>query len=350
MPTDKGDTAMKKPVCLLIVLLLTLLCACGGNAAPPDRTTEPDQTVTPAAVPEVCRRYYDYAKLAVIVPDDSKLPLASAAAHGAPGYLPLWHQGEYGQLAAAGGQGWTVPELTDGRASEEGAYGRFCWNGERYHCIHVKANSSYVPSLCSTSGGVLWLEITGDCWADTGWDEVGSFGGFDTVVITGSGTLSLAQRLEGGAGKEALPALLIDGVDVTCPSVELVGNTEPDTANLILMSGSLTADRAIVSGDACIAGGTASVGLLLDCPYLVCRDGEITLREGWSFMDESDAAVPTVLLTGGTLTADVWMPENVTYQLWAGIVTARGVRYWPETHLLGDDVTVIDPLEDTSAA
>ena len=340
---------MKKTACLLIALLLTLLCACGDTAAPPDRTPEPDQTAEPAVL-EVCRRYYDYAELAVIASDDSKLPLAAAASHGAPEYLPLWHQGEYGQLAASGGEGWTVPELTEGRASEEGAYGRFCWNGERYHCIHVKADSSYVPSLCSTSGGILWLELTGDCWADTGWDEVGSFGGFDTVVITGSGTLSLAQRLEGGTGKEALPALIIDGVDVTCPSVELVGNTAPDTANLILLSGSLTADRAIVSGDACITGGTAAIGLLLDCPYLVCRGGETILREGWSFADESDATVPTVLLTGGTLTADVWMPENIVYQLWEGTITARGVRYWPETHLLSDNVTVIDPLEDAPAA
>lgn len=339
---------MKKAARLLIALLLTLLCACGDTAAPPEQTAPPEQPAAPAAVPEVCRRYYDYAALAVIAPDDSKLPLASAASHGAPEYLPLWHQGEYGQLAA-GGEGWTVPELTDGRASEEGAYGRFCWNGERYHCIHVKADNSYVPSLCSTSGGILWLELSGNCWADTGWDEVGSFGGFDTVVITGSGTLSLSQQLEGGAGKEALPALIIDGVDVTCPSVELVGNTAPDTANLLLLSGSLTADRATVSGDACIAGGTASIGLLLDCPYLVCRGGETTLREGWSFVDESDAAPPTVLLTGGTLTADVWMPENIVYQLWEGTITARGVRYWPETHVLSDTVTIVDPL-DTEAA
>ena len=221
-------------------------------------------------MPAVCALYYDYAGLEVIAPTDSKLSLAAGASHGAPDYLPLWHNGEYGQLAASGGEGYTVPELTDGRASEEGAYGRFCWNGELYHCIHIKADSSYVPSLCSTSGGILWLELSGDCWADTGWDEIGHFGGFDTVVITGSGTLTLSQRLEAGTGKEKLPALIVD-------------------------------------------------------------------------------AVPAVLLTGGTLTANVWMPENIVYQLWEGAITAPGIRYWPETHVLSDAVTIVDPLDVEAA-
>lgn len=155
---------MKRISCLLLSLLLALLCACGDTSAPaPSDQTEPDGNEAPAAVPEVCRLYYDYAGLAVIAPSDSKLPLAAGASHGAPDYLPLWHNGEYGQLAVSGGEGYTVPELTGGKASEEGAYGRFCWDGELYHCIHIKADASYVPSLCSTSGGILWLELSGDC-------------------------------------------------------------------------------------------------------------------------------------------------------------------------------------------
>ena len=342
---------MKRISCLLLSLLLALLCACGGtDTHTPSDQTEPDGGEGPSAVPAACALYYDYAGLEVIAPTDSKLPLAAGASHGAPDYLPLWHNGEYGQLAASGGEGYTVPELTDGRASEEGAYGRFCWNGELYHCIHIKADSSYVPSLCSTSGGILWLELSGDCWADTGWDETGHFGGFDTVVITGSGTLTLSQRLEAGTGKEKLPALIVDGVAVACPEVTLTANAAAeDTANLLLLSGSLTADRAAVSGDVCIAGGTAGLGLLLDCPRLVCRGGECVLREGWGFTDENTDAVPAVLLTGGTLTANVWMPENIVYQLWEGAITAPGIRYWPETHVLSDAVTIVDPLDAEAA-
>mgnify|MGYP002750747706 CR=1 FL=1 len=127
------------------------------------------------------------------------------------------------------------------------------------------------------------------------------------------------------------------------------GVTAEDTANLILLSGSLTTDRAAVAGDVCVTGGTASVGLLLDCPRLVCRGGEFILREGWSFVDESTDAIPTVLLTGGTLTTDVWMPENIVYQLWEGTITAPGIRYWPETHVLSDTVTIVDPLDAEDA-
>ena len=95
---------MKRISCLLLSLLLALLCACGDTSAPaPSDQTEPDGNEVPAAVPEVCRLYYDYAGLAVIAPSDSKLPLAAGASHGAPDYLPLWHNGEYGQLAVSGG-------------------------------------------------------------------------------------------------------------------------------------------------------------------------------------------------------------------------------------------------------
>lgn len=228
---------MKRISCLLLSLLLALLCACGdtNTPAPPDQT-EPDEPETPS-VPAVCSLYYDYAELEIIAPTKSKLPLAAGASHGAPDYLPLWHNGEYGQLAASGGEGYMVADLIDGKAYEEGAYGRFCWNGELYHCVRLKADSCYVPSLCSTSGGILWLELSGDCWADTGWDEIGHFGGFDMVVITGS----------------------------------------------------------------------------------------------------------------GALTADVWMPENIVYQLWAGTITAPGIRYWPETHVLSDTVTIVDPLDAEAA-
>ena len=170
------------------------------------------------------------------------------------------------------------------------------------------------------------------------------------MVITGSGTLTLSQRLEAGTGKEKLPALIVDGVAVACPEVTLTANAAAeDTANLLLLSGSLTADRAAVSGDVCIAGGTADLGLLLDCPRLVCRGGECVLREGWGFTDENTDAVPAVLLTGGTLTANVWMPENIVYQLWEGAITAPGIRYWPETHVLSDAVTIVDPLDAEAA-
>ena len=64
---------MKRISCLLLSLLLALLCACGDTSAPaPSDQTEPDGNEAPAAVPEVCRLYYDYAGLRSL-----RLPTAS---------------------------------------------------------------------------------------------------------------------------------------------------------------------------------------------------------------------------------------------------------------------------------
>ena len=339
---------MKRIFCLVLTLLLALLCACGQtDTLPADDPPSADPVASLDDVPQVCRLYYTYAGWSPIAPTDSKLPLAASASRGAPDYLSLWHQGEYTQL---GGEGLSIADVTGGKATEEGAYGRFCWNDELYHCVHIKADSCLIPSVGSVNGGILWLELSGDCWADTGFDEAQHFEGFDTVVITGSGTLTLTQSLSGGTGQTALPALVIDGVDVTCPAAELTANTDPEnTANLIVCSGSLTTDLLTVSGDACVTGGSASVGLMLDCARLVCRGGLFTITEGWGFSQADLVTSPTVLLTGGTLDANVWMDETIEYQLWEGTITVPGVRYWPGTHLLGDNVTIIDPLDESQS-
>ena len=340
---------MKRISCLVLTLLLALLCACGQtDTLPADDPLSADPVASLDDIPQVCRLYYTYAGWSPIAPTDSKLPLAASASRGAPDYLSLWHQGEYTQL---GGEGLSIANVTGGKATEEGAYGRFCWNDELYHCVHIKADGCLVPSVGSVNGGILWLELSGDCWADNGTGgEIGLFGGFDTVVITGSGTLTLSQSIEVGAGQAALPALVIDGVDVTCPAVALTANTDPEnTANLIVCSGSLTTDLLTVSGDACVTGSSVSVGLMLDCARLVCRGGLFTLTDGWGFSQADLVTSPTVLLTGGTLDANVWMDETIEYQLWEGTITVPGIRYWPGTHLLGDNVTIIDPLDESQS-
>lgn len=339
---------MKRISCLVFTLLLALLCACGQtDTLPADDPPSADPVASLDDIPQVCRLYYTYAGWSPIAPTDSKLPLAASASRGAPDYLSLWHQGEYTQL---GGEGLSIADVTGGKATEEGAYGRFCWNDELYHCVHIKADSCLIPSVGSVNGGILWLELSGDCWADTGFDEAQHFEGFDTVVITGSGTLTLTQSLSGGTGQTALPALIIDGVDVTCPAAALTANTDPEnTANLIVCSGSLTTDLLTVSGDACVTGGSTSVGLMLDCARLVCRGGLFTLTDGWGFSQADLVTSPTVLLTGGTLDANVWMDETIEYQLWEGTITVPGIRYWPGMHQLSDNVTIIDPLDESQS-
>lgn len=330
---------MKRIFCLLLTLSLALLCACGKT----------DTLPSDGEVPEICRLYYDYADWSPIVPADSKLPLAADAARGAPDYVPLWHEGEYTQLAANGGEGLYMTDLTGGKATEAGDYGRFCWDGQLYHCIHVQGADSFIPGFCSVGGGVLWLELEGDCRADNGTGgEIGLFGGFDTVVITGTGTLTLAQGIESGTGAQPWPALIVDGVDVTAPGLSLTTNSGAgSTANLVVQSGSLTVEgMAFTTGDACATGGTLTVSQLMDCTNLVCRGGTVTITEGWGFSEGNTDTAPTVLLNGGAFRADSWLPENIEYQLWRGSIAAPGVRHWPGTHLLGDGVEITDPLDE----
>lgn len=344
---------MKRISCLVLTLLLALLCACGQtDTLPADDPPSADPVASLDDIPQVCRLYYTYAGWSPIAPTDSKLPLAASASRGAPDYIPVWHEGVYSQLAANGGEGLYMTDLTGGKAIKTSDYGRFCWNDELYHCVHVQAEDSFIPGFCSIEGGVLWLDLSGDCWADNGTGgQIGMFGGFDTVVITGTGSLTLAQHIESGASQQAWPALVIDGVDVTVPSLFLNANSASDsTANLVVRSGSLTVeDMAFTTGDACVTGGTLTVSQLMDCTNLVCRGGLFTLTDGWGFSQADLDMTPTVLLTGGTLDANVWMDETIEYQLWEGTITVPGVRYWPGTHLLGDNVTIIDPLDESQS-
>lgn len=219
----------------------------------------------------------------------------------------------------------------------------------------IAPTDSKLPLAASASRGApdyipVWHEGVYSQLAANG-GEIGLFGGFDTVVITGTGSLTLAQHIESGASQQAWPALVIDGVDVTVPSLFLNANSASDsTANLVVRSGSLTVeDMAFTTGDTCVTGGTLTVSQLMDCTNLVCRGGLFTITEGWGFSPENPDMTPTVLLTGGTLDANVWMPETIEYQLWSGTITVPGIRYWPGMHQLSDNVAIIDPLDESQS-
>ena len=87
-----------------------MLCACGSKTgATADGAAAPDSS----DIPEVCRVYEDYVLMEAIAPQNSRLPLASDAVRGAPDYVPLWHEGEYSQLGAHGGEGRRMDELRE---------------------------------------------------------------------------------------------------------------------------------------------------------------------------------------------------------------------------------------------
>ncbi len=375
---------MKKWILLLAAVLALTLCACGADragqnnegplsdtqapvteaavsAAPGDEepadahgADAPEECKGPAGgrengelPPEECRAYYDYTELEVIAQDESELPLASDAKRGAPGYLGLWYEGNFTQMKAVGSdEGYTMAELTDGRGVKYTELGRFSWNGERYDCVHLQISDSFVPNVSSVSGGVLWLELEGDCRADDGTADGAHFNGFDTVVISGSGTLTMAQGIDCGCGELPLPALIIDGVDVICPFVSLASNSDPDNvAGLVVLSGSLTVDTLFALGDVCTAGGSLTVGTIIDCARLVCRAGTTVLTEGWGFSEENEGADTAVLLSGGDLQSNVWFDEHTECWLWKGTMSGPGFQWMPGVHVLGGGAAVEDTGE-----
>ena len=103
----------------------------------------------------------------------------------------MWYDGEYQDLALQDGDsGISVADMTGGSAVFDYGAGLVVWNGERYHCAHLTAQDSYIPNISpNIPGGILLLEVSGDCWADGGTADVACFTGFGTVVICGSGTL-----------------------------------------------------------------------------------------------------------------------------------------------------------------
>ena len=100
-------------------------------------------------------------------------------------------------------EGVTLADFSGGRAKQEGSYGQLAWNGELYHAFTVSAADCTLPNLTAPDGGILRLNISGDCTVDGGGTEYACFEGFDCVLVTGGGTLTVlnAAALDcGGRG------------------------------------------------------------------------------------------------------------------------------------------------------
>lgn len=205
---------MKKLSALLLSLLL-LLTACGTPATPGDAVTLPtpndeilvEEGLRAEDLPEVCRLWFDLAETSGVADKSSKLPLASRADEGACDYLAVrLPDGTYTDLIQEGkhaDEGVTLADFSGGRAKQEGSYGQLAWNGELYHAFTVSAADCTLPNLTVPDGGILRLNISGDCTVDGGGTEYACFEGFDCLLVTGDGTLTVlnAAALDcGGRG------------------------------------------------------------------------------------------------------------------------------------------------------
>lgn len=244
---------MKKLAALLISVVLLLVSGCGKQDSDADQLRAED-------LPESCRGWFDIAETAGAAEENGGFPAAARAAEGAaeggiaarlPDGTEVDVVGESEQFA----EGVKLSELTDGKAKRLGSGGRVIWNGELYDACTIAAENCRLPNLRPHEGGILRLDISGDCTVDGGGEEFGCFAGFDCVVVTGSGTLTIINTsgLASGTGRLPLPALLVDG------GVTLLGYAG-DCANMkVVLSGGALYTADALPADAAVEAGAGTL-------------------------------------------------------------------------------------------
>ena len=332
---------MKKLAALLISVVLLLVSGCGKQDSGADQLRAED-------LPESCRGWFDIAETAGAAEKSSGFPAAARAAEGAaeggiaarlPDGTEVDVVGESEQFA----EGVKLSELTDGKAKRLGSGGRVIWNGELYDACTIAAENCRLPNLRPHEGGILRLDISGDCTVDGGGEEFGCFAGFDCVVVTGSGTLTIINTsgLASGTGRLPLPALLVDGgVTLRCGSIGVAAN-EAGAPAFVLLDGTVCAESLWLGrGELVVAGGVLSARDILEVSGATFRGG-VTLL-GYA----GDCANMKVVLSGGALyTADA-LPADAAVEAGAGTLCVKDAAQLSVKKY--DKATVLDSETDGS--
>ena len=332
---------MKKLAALLISVVLLLVSGCGKQDSDADQLRAED-------LPESCRGWFDIAETAGAAEENSGFPAAARAAEGAaeggiaarlPDGTEVDVVGESEQFA----EGVKLSELTDGKAKRLGSGGRVIWNGELYDACTIAAENCRLPNLRPHEGGILRLDISGDCTVDGGGEEFGCFAGFDCVVVTGSGTLTIINTsgLASGTGRLPLPALLVDGgVTLRCGSIGVAAN-EAGAPAFVLLDGTVCAESLWLGrGELVVAGGVLSARDIFEVSGATFRGG-VTLL-GYA----GDCANMKVVLSGGALyTADA-LPADAAVEAGAGTLCVKDAAQLSVKKY--DKATVLDSETDGS--
>lgn len=332
---------MKKLAALLLSAILLLASGCGKQDPDADQLRAED-------LPESCRGWFDIAETAGAAEENSGLPAAARAAEGAaeggiaarlPDGTEVDVVGESEQFA----EGVKLSELTDGKAKRLGSGGRVIWNGELYDACTIAAENCRLPNLRPHEGGILRLDISGDCTVDGGGEEFGCFAGFDCVVVTGSGTLTIINTsgLASGTGRLPLPALLVDGgVTLRCGSIGVAAN-EAGVPAFALLDGTVCAESLWLGrGELVVAGGVLSARDIFEVSGATFRGG-VTLL-GYA----GDCANMKVVLSGGALyTADA-LPADAAVEAGAGTLCVKDAARLSVKKY--DKATVLDSETDGS--
>lgn len=332
---------MKKLAALLISVVLLLVSGCGKQDSDADQLRAED-------LPESCRGWFDIAETAGAAEENSGFPAAARAAEGAaeggiaarlPDGTEVDVVGESEQFA----EGVKLSELTDGKAKRLGSGGRVIWNGELYDACTIAAENCRLPNLRPHEGGILRLDISGDCTVDGGGEEFGCFAGFDCVVVTGSGTLTIINTsgLASGTGRLPLPALLVDGgVTLRCGSIGVAAN-EAGVPAFALLDGTVCAESLWLGrGELVVAGGVLSARDIFEVSGATFRGG-VTLL-GYA----GDCANMKVVLSGGALyTADA-LPADAAVEAGVGTLCVKDAAQLSVKKY--DKATVLDSETDGS--
>lgn len=332
---------MKKLAALLISVVLLLVSGCGKQDSDADQLRAED-------LPESCRGWFDIAETAGAAEENSGFPAAARAAEGAaeggiaarlPDGTEVDVVGESEQFA----EGVKLSELTDGKAKRLGSGGRVIWNGELYDACTIAAENCRLPNLRPHEGGILRLDISGDCTVDGGGEEFGCFAGFDCVVVTGSGTLTIINTsgLASGTGRLPLPALLVDGgVTLRCGSIGVAAN-EAGVPAFALLDGTVCAESLWLGrGELVVAGGVLSARDIFEVSGATFRGG-VTLL-GYA----GDCANMKVVLSGGALYTVDALPADAAVEAGAGTLCVKDAAQLSVKKY--DKATVLDSETDGS--
>ena len=321
---------MKRLLSITVAAIFLTLCLCGCN----DNTQK-----TP--LPEEYMTFY-YLDKSVINDKSANLPRAENAEDGSPVSLGVWFDGSFdrGIKTTPWDDGYTIEELTDGKASGEFIGNAIAFDGKTYDAYKITAKSSYIPNVTpNEKGGILLLEISGDCHADGGAEDIDMFCGFDTVVITGGGTHTISGAgLSVGNDNLPLPTLIIDGANVICENIYLE-NTSEDIPSVLVISGKLEAFDVFSDNvsSLCVAGGEFSANTVHNFKTIVARGGVSKLYS--VSIDEPCR----ITVSGGELSVEEWLPTGSEIFSGSGTIRAKGIKYWDTLHVYKG--SVIDTAE-----
>ena len=312
------------------------------DAAPADTAGTDDAEIEAPAetLPEACMLWYDARETGGATERlGFDVPLAARAVDGVrfdEGYSVRKTDGTYNDLALDRTQQGDFLESLSDAVRQEGSSGQLSWAGEAYHALTIDVTDGMMPNVESPFGGVLRLNVSGDCYVDGGGADYSCFEGFDCVLITGEGSLRFENTagLECGGGMLPIPAVVVDGdVDVCCENF-LAQPNEGCGLTVAVLNGTLRTDLLRWrNGDMLIAGGvmTARSISTFNPITVTCRDGVLLLD--WP----SDYEM-TFVLSGGEAYLAGPLNEGTVVEAGAGILAAQDVSA-AEIH--GDGASVL---------